>query len=153
MKSQKASNDLEFLDSYWEKAKAISDKIQAELPIMNPNNKPVSKGKLSFINFSELDSWSVTDIMMKLYGKSKTLEILANKIQDMIYKGRGNDVKDMVAKIATGRIKTHYKPKPIILHQDDGKRESLGKGHFRWNWQVYTLTDQEIQFLKLYFKL
>lgn len=151
MKSPNASKELEFLDTYWDKAKAIGDKIQAELPLME-RNKPVTQGKLTFINFSDLESWSVNDIMMKLYGKSKTLSILADKIQDMIHKGRGNDVKDMVAKIVTGRIKTHYKPfTPTERHPE--KRESLGKGHFRWNCQVYTLTDQEIRCIKEYFKL
>lgn len=143
------NTDIDFLDTYWAKAKSIGDKIMDELPIMIPNKLQV-KGLLKFVNFSDLDNWSVSDIILKLNGKSKTLGILADKIQDMVYKGRGNDVKDMLVKITTGRIKTHYRPgTPDVYHPT--KRVSLGKGHFRWNRQAHTLNDQEINHIKKYF--
>jgi hypothetical protein len=113
------------------------------------------------VKFSDLgNSWSVEDVLKKVAGESKTLQILANKINYMINKGRGNDVKPMIKKICTGRIKSLSKPpskKELHKHKFyEGltpESEYLGKGHFRWNDSAHTLNELEIQRLKNYFKL
>ena len=148
----KACNDLDFLTNYWEEAKNIAFRIKKDLPqTIGTQAKSHSKTRLlCFIQYSDIEkSWSVNDLLAKVYGKSPTLEILADKISYMIYMGRGNDVKPMIEKICTGRIKS-------LSHITTSKglnNTYLGKGHFRWNYQAHTLNKKEIEHLKQYFKL
>ena len=168
----KACNDLDFLTNYWKEAKNIAFRIKKDLPqTIGTQAKSSSKtGLLCFIKYSDIEhSWSVNDLLAKVYGKSPTLEILADKISYMINMGRGNDVKPMIEKICTGRIKSLYKEcskaqikSNTLKNSNDIKkrlvstnyrREYLGKGHFRWNYQAHTLNKKEIEHLKQYFKL
>jgi hypothetical protein len=159
----KACNDLDFLETYWIEAKKVGIKIKTELPKLATSNVNQNTGTLMYIvKFSDLkNSWSVEDILKKIAGESKTLEILANKINYMINKGRGKDVKPMIEKICTGRIKSLSKrPSKKELHkhgfyETNNKpiSEYLGKGHFRWNDSAHTLNELEMQRLKNYFKL
>ena len=148
----KACNDLYFLTNYWKEAKNIAFKIKQDLPkTISTQAKSISKtGLLCFIKYSDIEhSWSVNDLLAKVYGKSPTLEILADKISYMINMGRGNDVKNMVEEICTGRIKS-------LSHITTSKGLNstyLGKGHFRWNYKAHTLNKKEIEHLKNYFKL
>ncbi len=147
-------NDLDFLATYWDKAKEIGTKITNELPQTKIAKHPLTKGKLSFIMFSELTSWSVDDLNVKINGHSKTLVVLANKINYMIEMGRANDVKPMIQKIVTQKVKTLYHPRGKAWSQSGGnKRESLGKGHFRWNFGAHTLNAKEIEHLKNFFNI
>lgn len=156
----KNCTDIVFLDTYWKEAKNVAQRITKELPQLNePQVK--STGKLYFIKFSDItDSWSVKDLLCKLYGKSPNLEVLADKISSMIYKGNADSVKQMLEKICTGRVKNLKQPDLNRSTIDNnGVRtaekfsETLGKGHFRWNRRAYTLTDAEIKHIKQYFKL
>ena len=157
----KACNDLDFLTNYWKEAKNIAFKIRKNLPqTISTQAKSISKtGLLCFIKYSDIEhSWSVNDLLAKVYGKSPTLEILADKISYMINMGRGNDVKNMVEKICTGRIKSLTKK--TAGHNIDKKHiadvyhnDFLGRGHFRWNYKAHTLNKKEIEHLKKYFKL
>lgn len=168
----KACNDLDFLNNYWKEAKNIGYKIKQELPkTIGSQAKSISKtGLLCFVKFSDItNSWSVDDLLAKVYGESKTLQILADKINYMILRGRANDVKPMIEKICTGRIKSLSKglsKQEIIsnklkyssdvrnrLLSTNYNREYLGKGHFRWNHQAHTLNNKEIKHLKTYFKI
>lgn len=161
----KACNDVDFLANYWIEAKKIGAKIRKELPgesiIDSKHLKKVNSEspiKMFLVNYKDLgDNWSVDHIISKNGGRSKTLEILADKINHMIILGRGNDVKPMIEKICTGRIK---KLSRIINASKDQKtmgsvylNNYLGHGHFRWNYKAHTLTIHEIKRLKQYFKL
>lgn len=152
----KACNDIQFLETYWIEAKNIGLKIQKELPKLATSNVRQNTGTLMYIvNFSDLEnSWSIEDMLKKVAGESKTLQFLADKINYMIHRGRGNDVKNMVEKICTGRIKSFSKP-PSKYSKYSYRVESeyLGRGHFRWNYQAHILNELEIQRLKNYFKL
>lgn len=157
----KSCNDIEFLENYWKEAKNIAYRIKQELPkTIGIQAKSSSKtGLLCFVKFSDIEnSWSVNDLLAKIYGKSPTLEILADKISYMIYQGRANDIPVMIKKICTGRIKSLSKE--TAKHNMNKKhisdiycKEYLGKGHFRWNYQAYTLNNKEIEHLKQYFKI
>lgn len=148
----KSCNDLNFLTNYWKEAKNIAFKIKKDLPqTIGTQAKSISKtGLLCFIKYSDIEtSWSVNDLLAKVYGKSPTLEILADKISYMINMGRGNDVKNMVEKICTGKLKS-------LSHITTSKglhNTYLGKGHFRWDYKAHTLNKKEIEHLKKYFKL
>ena len=163
--------DLDFLESYWSKAKKIGLKIVKELPMCSIKDSktlievnPQSTVKMYLIKYSDLgDNWNPKDILQKLGGQSKTLSILADKINYMILKGRANDVKPMIEKICSGRTK-HFgkmqKTKKSTILSDEYYRKGdnsefyIGKGHFRWNhFGAYTLTPQEIERLKEYFKI
>ena len=157
----KACNDLEFLNSYWKEAKDIGYKIIKELP-KTIGTQAISKsntGLLCFVKYSDIEnSWSVKNLLSKVYGESPTLAVLSDKIFHMILLGRANDIKPMVEKICTGRLKTLTKK--VSKHSENKKHisptyhnEFLGKGHFRWNNQAYTLNEKEIKHLKEYFKL
>lgn len=148
----KARNDLDFLANYWIDAKKIGQKIKKELSktIGTQVTSKSKTGLLCFVKHSDImNSWSVNDLLAKVYGESPTLQILADKIDYMINMGRGNDVPIMIKKICTGRIKS-------ISHITTSKGLNstyLGKGHFRWNYKAHTLNQKEIKHLKEYFKL
>lgn len=139
----KENEDLDFLDTHWKKLNDIGSNIKTNLPKTGSISKPIGD-KLHTVQFSDLDnSW---DIQL-LYGKSNTLTALADKIQNMIFRGRSDSIKRMVESIANNNVKTLYK-----IHQD-GSKESLGKGHFRWNDQAYVLTPRELEQVKIFFGL
>jgi hypothetical protein len=146
----KACNDLEFLSNYWIEAKKIGQKIQKELPktIGTQATSKSQTGLLCFVKYSDItNSWSVNDLLAKVYGESPTLKILADKIDYMINMGRGNDVPVMIEKICTGRIKK------LSQINNTLNNDYLGHGHFRWNYKAHTLNQKEIKHLKEYFKL
>jgi hypothetical protein len=158
----KHTTDLDFLSLFWKEAMSVEKKIIAELPQTVPNNVQLTKAGsfLHIVNFSDISgqSWGVSQVLIRLGGRSKTLIALAEKINFMIERGRANDVKPMLEKIVTGRVKTltkksgkqnaHLKELNKSYHN-----EYLGKGHFRHNYQAYTLTAIEIDRIKKYFNL
>ena len=106
-------------------------------------------GNFGTIPSSSLDkSWDTS----ALWGTSASLTALANKIQHMIQTGKAEGIKRMVDAIVTGRQKTLYRISPPNEY-NDGKRskESLGPGHFRWNYQAYQLTPKEIEQVRNFF--
>lgn len=161
----KAVNDINFLASYWAEAKRIAEDIKGNLSCgCRDGLLPVfasGGAKMFIVKFSDLkDSWSPNDIIYNVVGASKTLNVLADKIHYMIYKGRANDVKPMIEKICSGRIKKLSQP--ITKHQKLINKEYvkplytsefLGYGHFRWNRKAYTLNEAEIKHLKQYFNI
>ena len=81
---------------------------------------------------------------------------VTDKINNMILKGRANDVKPMINRIINRAPSMQVKP---ISNKEKHRQnfegwswnkepELLGIGHFRWNYQAYILTKEEIQFLK-----
>ncbi len=148
----KACNDINFLSNYWIEAKNIAHKIAKEMPQIKKSNVGDGKQLMYIVNFSDISgkSWSVKDVLNRLRGRSETLTVLADKIRYMIHQGRSNDVKPMLEKIITGRIKKLSK-KPN--KHDSGTAEFLGHGHFRWNNSAYVLDHQEINHIKRYFEL
>lgn len=159
----KACNDLEFLDTYWDEAKKVAVKITKELPdFKEPDIKSPNGTLMYIVNFRDLtDSWSVKDVLAKKFGVSPTLKILADKIAHMIIKGDAVNVKPMLVKIVSGRVKHFSIPKDketIKLFEKygsliDRNSNPLGFGHFRWNRKAHTLTQAEINHIKKYFKL
>lgn len=144
------NNDLDFLSNYWIIAKELSFKIKNELPVIHNNLSKVIniKGsKLNIISYKDLNTWQVHDLIKAKDNISVTLEVLADKINNMILKGRANDVKPMINRIINRKPSMQVKP---ISNKEP---ELLGIGHFRWNYQAYILTKEEIQFLKEYFKI
>ena len=158
------NNDLDFLSNYWIIAKELGFKIKNELPIIynNPSKVINIKGsKLNIISYKDLNNWQVYDLIKSTDNISVTLEALADKINNMILKGRANDVKPMINRIINRAPSMQVKPicnKEKLRQYLKGQNwniepELLGIGHFRWNYQAYTLTKEEIQFLKEYFKI
>lgn len=152
----KSCSDLDFLNSFWEEAKKVGGRIKQDLPqLATPNIE--SKGQLMYlVKFSDISgkTWGVEEVLKRVMGRNKTLEVLADKIMHMILNGRANDVKPMVVKICSGRIKSlSKKPSTKGKREFNTQAEYLGKGHFRWNKQAYTLTEIELRRLKKYFNL
>jgi hypothetical protein len=147
-KPLKENEDLDFLDSYWKRAKDIGGRISSELPKTGENFNKISTN-FGTTSYSNLDSkWSVND----LFGSSENLTALANKISHMIQTGKADSIKRMIESIVTGDVKTLYHiSKPNQWDGNKRTKSSLGKGHFRWNSQAYTLTPKEIQIVKNYF--
>lgn len=147
--------ELNFLESYWERAKLIAKRIEMELPIITVNHKKVGEF-IHTVQFKDLENWAITP-----NSKSDGLSALADKISNMIYMGRAKDVKPMVLKIVSGRIKKQSKP--ISKHDRMVNRrepqyfrytaEFLGYGHFRWNYKAYKLNETEIKRLKEFFEI
>lgn len=149
---------LEFLDTYWKNAKEIAFDIKHDLPNIPSEDRKVKKiGKyLSVINYSDLgNTWSVHTI------NNGGLIALGDKISTMILKGDACNVKPMVESICDNRIKNLRQPNhsDSEWRTDDGGNEkmvnlgNIGKGHFRWDFQAYTLTDIELNRVKEYFNI
>lgn len=152
----RAVNDLDFLSLFWNEAKEIGHRIVKDLPNCATPNIGDGKQLMYIVNFSDISgkSWGVSEVLTRVMGQSVTLKILADKINNMIYKGRANDVKPMLEKICTGRIKTLSQPPSKYKKKTYGDyAEFLGKGHFRWDRQAYTLTEAEIRRVKEYFNI
>jgi hypothetical protein len=161
----KATNDLEFLSSYWIEAKAIAERIKEELPVvhLNPYSELNPEGKMFLIPFSELnDKWGVEINLKGGLGRSEYLEALADKIEHMILRGRAKDVEPMVSRIINRGVVNLRQPNYSEFEwvvQKDGVNEkcrnlgNIGKGHFRWNHRAYTLNKEELERLRIYFKL
>jgi len=150
----KSCKDIDFLDNYWIEAKRIADDTKSNLSQgVGTKRKPIfSKGgiKMYIVKFSDLkNTWLPEDIIYNVSGRSKTLSVLADKICTMIYKGRADAVKPMLRAIVSNNVKKLVKGKGGW----STKNESLGHGHFRWNYGVHTLNSMEIRHLKTYFKL
>lgn len=142
----KENEDLDYLNTYHKKAIDIGYKIKQDLPKTGLNVNKITDN-FATISSSLLDNgWSTKSLL----GISEALNALADKIQHMIQTGKAEGIKRMVDAIVTGREKTHYRinGKKSVR---PGERESLGKGHFRWNYQTYTLTPKELEHLKNYF--
>ena len=141
-----STSDLDFISNHWKILTDIAHKIKNELPIMKgePNIKKVGDN-LSTIKYSDMDKWSVHD------DKSPTLTILADKIFNMILKGDSPNIKPMLDSIVKNNIKKLYKPG--FDTRVNRSRESQGKGHFKWDHDVHTLSQQEVQKIKDYFKI
>lgn len=146
--------DLDFLGTYWERAKTIAEDVVHELPIIETKLQRIGKF-LHITQFKNLTNWSISPNQ-----KSDSLSALADKIKTMILMGRGKDVKPMVMKIASGRIKKLSKPigrDGKILNKNYSRpkytADFLGHGHFRWNYRSYVLTEIELKRLKDYFGL
>jgi hypothetical protein len=139
------TRDLEYIDNYWREMSINLDniikRIKTELPIINSNEpKQVPDSKLKTIQYSDMYKWSSSN-------KSDSLVALADKIIHMIKTGKSDGIKRMLEKIATGRIKSLSTPDRRL------GAEFLGRGHFRWNYQAYKLTPEEVERVKEYFKL
>ena len=133
--------DLIFLETFQSKVKAIGLKIEEELPQYRESIS-VKPGKLTTIKYSKLEDW---DVRGMISGRSRPLERLCNKINHMIRKGNAEGIKRMLDKIATGRIKSLSKPRyPNSIY--------LGRGHFRWDDSAVTLTNEELERIRVYFK-
>lgn len=135
---------LEYIDSYYNEMKAKLDNIKSrmlkELPIIG---EPKGENDtIRTIKYSDTESWGANPHI------SDTLTALAHKIEHMIDTGKSHSVKPMLRSIVSNNIKKLKKPTYT------GGFESLGKGHFRWNFgKVYTLTSKEIQRVKEFFNL
>jgi len=152
----KAVNDLDFLSLFWAEAKAVGQRVLKDLPNCATPNIGNGKQLMYIVNFSDISgqSWGVKEILTRVMGQSVTLKILANKINYMILEGRANDVKPMLEKICTGRIKSLSHPKNKKYDNIPNiTAEYLGKGHFRWNYQAHTLNEAEIRRIKEYFNI
>lgn len=124
------TDDLDFLSNHWNQLKSIIKNIEDLDDLELIKKKPV-KGfsYIKTIQFSQLnENWNVST-------RSANLKALKLKLIHMIEKGRSNDIKPMLTKICSGRIKKLKDP-----HYG-----SLGCGSFRWNYRAYTLTNKEIQ--------
>lgn len=162
----KAVNDLDFLSLFWAEAKAIGQRVINDLPkgsihysdtLVKVN--PQSTIKMFLVPYSQLgNSWSVETILNRLGGDSETLKVLADKINYMILEGRANDVKPMLEKICSGRIKSQTHKVKKVYEKSKHLSETyhnnyLGKGHFRWNFKAHILTESEIKRVKQYFNI
>ena len=155
-----ASYELHILNSYHE-LKKIGLRVKRNLPWITeilPNKDGIY----------DLDDKGNTIGKPSSY-KSHKLEVLANKIDYMIYKGRAHDVEPMLRSIIKGKIKCWgwegnrkkrrektlsfepYKHLNSEVYHIDG--DWFCYGHFRHAKEGYILTEREIQRIKEYFKL
>lgn len=135
--------DLNFLETYWIKINEIKNRIK-QLPFIEPIGTEISK-TLRIVSYKYLDDWNIK----KMFGTSDNLKALTDKLVYMVEMNRSNDIPIMLKSIANNRIKKLY------IHYDKIKKtkDFVGRGHFRWNFRAYKLTDTEILHLKKFFNL
>lgn len=145
---------LEFISTYHNKLNLIKENIKHELACGHKKNDQI--GKLEFINFSDLNDWSP----FKKYHENLNLKALADKICHMIDNGDAPNILPMIISISNNSIKSLSQPHiPSPQWDKNGNvtykksSEYLGKGHFRWNYRAYKLTNDEINVVKKYFGL
>ncbi len=147
----KSCKDLEFLDSYWDEAKKIAENIKLNLPNgvgekLEMLSSKEEKTIMFIVPYSKLgNSWDVQDILTQNNGRSKKLIALSEKISNMILKGDSCNVKPLIDSIINNKIKKQTKVNKFK------NNEFLGYGHFRWNYQTYTLDAKEINKVKQFF--
>ncbi len=158
----KACSDIDILSNHRKQIIDIGFKIKKKLSqIKKEKDVKEISGKLIIIKYSDIkDSWSVQDLLFGYYGKSTTLEILADKIYSMIIKGDAVNVKPMLLRIINKGVKNLKQPgyssyKWVNINGNEKRKNlgNIGKGHFRWNYQSYVLNEKEIKHLKKFFKL
>ncbi len=137
-------DQLKFIDSHYLKLMRIAENIKNNLPKIK--NTPKIKNRLfHIIKFSDIqDSWSVEDLMGN---NAKCLELLAGKLSYMIMKGDSPNVRPMLEKIVTGRIKT------FKFRNKHGVVVNCGKGHFRIGTTSFILSERELNKIKEFFNL
>jgi len=144
----KSDGGLDYIDTHWKKYTDIGHNIRKNLPDVRTGNEREVGKRLRVKPYSELENWNIKD----LSGFSSNLDALAEKITHMMYTGKGDSIKPMLNSIVNKGVKTQYRFKNK-KGDKDLERGSLGKGHFRWNWRAYTLTDREINKVKDFFNL
>lgn len=120
----------------------FQERIEKELPIINLGSTIKDAGTggiLKTISYKDTTNWCI------LSNFSEALAALANKICDMITKGRGIDVPVLLDRIVNKGTKKLSKPDVFKMG------EFLGYGHFRWHFRAWTLDDRELNRLKEFF--
>ena len=86
-------NDLEFLDTYWIRAKEIAERIKKELKVVEC--KPINKiGNLVIVEYKDLTNWNVS-----INGDSEALAEIADKVSYMILNNQSDSIKRMLVGI------------------------------------------------------
>ena len=146
----KKQNDLEFLDTYWVKANRIASDFKRYVKQKNKNSKLKKESTyLHTIQYSDLNLWGAEHY----FNTSANLQVLAEKIIWMVKLNRSDSIKRMIESIANNNLKTIYHINAKDKIKQFGKKESLGKGHFRFNHRAYILSKEEIKILKEYFAI
>jgi hypothetical protein len=137
-------NKLVFLSSYWNSVKIIGNDIKNDLPDNVISNVEKKSKHFGLVSYKDLNNWDVRGL---LNNKSNNLNTLADKILYMINKGDAINIEPMLRRICFKGIK-----KLSQVHKYSNN-EFLGYGHFRWNYRVYVLKNNEIERIINYFKL
>lgn len=145
-------SELDFITNYNKIKNKVLISLLEDLPMRKKPGTFLKKKKgfkhLMFINSKYLGNWAVHDNKEQ----SNSLIALAGKITHMVNDiGCPNSVLPMLQKIATGRIK-HFSKKESRKSKYKQGADPLGRGHFRWNYKVYTLTKEELTHLNAFLK-
>jgi len=141
------NSELDFIENYNKQLVKTYNKINEVLT--KSENMKIKKIKgydlLKTIQYKDLNNWSVKS-------ENQTLTALSSKIQHMMFNiGCPSSVVPMLNAILKGtkRIK-HYQNKRLFKRNLE--TISNGNGHFRWNYQVYTLNTYELKIVEKLFK-
>jgi len=143
--------DTNFVDTYHQRLKAMANAVVNDLAKKEPTGKVKKVGTLlSVIKYSDMNGvWYNSEWFNS---RSVGLQALANKVAYMLEKGRGDSILPMLESIANNNIKKLYHPYSeysikIAKEFEDNpqKRESLGKGHFRWDFKAITLSLEDVR--------
>lgn len=144
------------------KLKKLNQREKLSNEIFNAINelcvKPIPTKKIGanlfIVQYIDIkDSWLPKDILL---GESENIKALASKVKHMLNVHYDPDsVMRMLTSIMSNTVKSLKQPTTgfydMYLDKRMNKSEHLGYGHFRWNYQAYTLTDEEIEELKKIF--
>lgn len=134
--------------------KKLKEQFVKELrEVLKRNNKShVTPGKLSFVRYSELKSWSIREIT-KENELCEGDQALIDKIYHMLLI-KHSDFESVIRMLHSFRngtkagMRVHYPEDNYKWTYKDGNPKlstyNLPKAHFRWNWTRYVLSDESV---------
>lgn len=136
------NKDIDFLNSYWNELNRIANSIQIKISDENIVKSEGNYKMLKFVKYSDLETWCVYDMVNNT---THTLNVLSEKIKHMILKGDSINIKPMLEKICSGRIR-------IFKYKDKfGRTVNCGSGHFRFGGKAFLLSNKELDVIREYF--
>jgi hypothetical protein len=128
---------LNYLDSFWQKAKLAVNEIETELPKVASEDilKPLgTSGKMWTIQYKDLgNNWGVKELLQRHNGESNNLTLLTDKVKDLFQKSPDKITEFLIATANKG-----YFVRKSCFSSD------------RENSTVIKLTPNELTRLKLY---
>lgn len=118
---------LNYLDSFWSKAKEAVNDITTELPKVSKEDilKPIGKN-MWVINYSDLgNSWSPEDILKRARGESKNLTLLTEKVKSVFEKSPDKLAEFLKSTANKGWFRDKLQDKKVVLTPNELSRLNL----------------------------
>lgn len=123
--------------------------------VLSKDKEVLERGKLNFINYSQLKNWNVRELNSDL---GEVEQALYDKVEHMIYKTDMDSVLRMLYSFRNGVKRLPYRDKDDLYEwtNKDGNEKFSHKGnlplaHFRFNWDKrYIIPESTLNNIKAF---